>query len=329
MMTEIELKAIIEALIYVAEEPISEASLVELLGKEQKELIRQILNRLVEEYKSPERGLEIKEVANGFRMGTKPEHHEWVRHYIKSQTPPMRLSLAALETLAVIAYRQSITMPEIQEVRGVNAVGVIKTLIDRKLVTTAGRKNVVGRPIMYKTTKEFLMHFGLKNLNELPSLEEFEELAKSELGTASAESGPEQPELAMPTTVVSYPAADLAAEPLSTLVEPDGDGETVAAADSADSDQSIASFEVTPLVDGGDVSAADNEPAGTMISSVAESLPVSHEDAALLNAKMENVENTAPLDEDPVLPVESEPETVINHTPPAGETPAEPNERQE
>jgi segregation and condensation protein B len=114
-------------------------------------------------------------------MATKPEHHEWVRKYLKHLTPPIKLSLAALETLAVIAYRQPITVPEIQEVRGVSAVSVLKTLLDKKFITTAGRKNVVGRPILYKTSKEFLIHFGLKSLDELPSLEEFEELARVSL----------------------------------------------------------------------------------------------------------------------------------------------------
>jgi segregation and condensation protein B len=194
-MTDAELKAVLEALIYVAEEPITEDTLLDLFGKENREKLRQLLTALMAEYQLPERGLEIREVANGYRMSTKAEHHEWVRNYVKIQTPPMRLSLAALETLAVIAYRQPLTLPEIQDVRGVNATGVVKTLIDRKLVTTAGRKNVVGRPILYRTAKEFLLHFGLKNLNELPSLEEFEELAKSEFGGVSSEeaiqTGPE------------------------------------------------------------------------------------------------------------------------------------------
>jgi segregation and condensation protein B len=112
-------------------------------------------------------------------MATKAEHHEWVRKYVKHHTPPTKLSLASLETLAVIAYRQPITVPEIQDVRGVSAVSVLKTLLDKKLITTSGRKNVIGRPILYRTTKEFLVHFGLKNLDELPSLEEFEDLARS------------------------------------------------------------------------------------------------------------------------------------------------------
>lgn len=178
-MTGAELKPILEALIYVAEEPITEATLVTLLGKEHQEAVREGLRLLLERYQSAECGLEIKEVAGGYKMATKAEHHDWVRKYVKHHTPPTKLSLASLETLAVIAYRQPITVPEIQEVRGVNAVSVLKTLLDKKLITTSGRKNVVGRPILYRTTKEFLVHFGLKNLDELPSLEEFEELARS------------------------------------------------------------------------------------------------------------------------------------------------------
>jgi segregation and condensation protein B len=181
-MTETELRPIVEALIYVAEEPITESTLISLLGEEHQELIRQVLVRLVEQYQTSECGLEIRQVANGYKMATKAEHHDWIRSYIKHQTPPTKLSLAALETLAVIAYKQPITVPEIQEVRGVNAVAVLKTLLDKKLISTAGRKNVIGRPILYKTTKEFLLHFGLKNLDELPSLEEFEELARSAAG---------------------------------------------------------------------------------------------------------------------------------------------------
>lgn len=180
-MTEQELRPIIEALIYVSSEPISGKTLIELLGKEHQESINTAIQQLVDEYQASTKGLEIKEVANGYKMATKPEHHEWVRKYLKHLTPPARLSLAALETLAVIAYKQPITVPEIQEVRGVSAVSVLKTLLDKKFIITAGRKNVVGRPILYKTSKEFLIHFGLKSLDELPSLEEFEELARVSL----------------------------------------------------------------------------------------------------------------------------------------------------
>src|SRR5262249_29150608 len=140
--------------------------------------IRETLDELIAYYRDAGRGIEIREIADGFRFSTKPEHHEILKQFIKSQIPPTRLSLAALETLAVIAYKQPVTVPEIQEIRGVHAAGVIKTLLDKKFVTTAGRRDVLGRPILYKTTKEFLIHFGLKDLGELPSMEEFEELIK-------------------------------------------------------------------------------------------------------------------------------------------------------
>jgi segregation and condensation protein B len=134
------------------------------------------LEELVADYSGPAHGIEIRQVAGGYRMSTKPEQHEVVRSFAKSLKPPVRLSLPALETLAVIAYKQPVTVPEISEIRGVDSGGVIATLLDRKLITTAGRKQVIGRPILYKTTKEFLMRFGLKDVNELPSMEEFEKL---------------------------------------------------------------------------------------------------------------------------------------------------------
>jgi segregation and condensation protein B len=136
------------------------------------------LEELIGDYTRPERGIAVREVAGGYKMGTKPEHHEAIRSFVKKLKPPLKLSLAALETLAVIAYKQPITAPEIQEVRGVQGAGVLKTLIDRKLITPAGRKNVVGKPILYKTTKEFLLQFGLRDLAELPTLKEFEELRR-------------------------------------------------------------------------------------------------------------------------------------------------------
>jgi segregation and condensation protein B len=141
--------------------------------------IRVAVEELMAELRADSRGIEIKEVAGGYKMATKPEHHEAVRRFVKSLKPPMKLSLAALETLAVVAYRQPVTIPEIGDVRGVNTGGVIKTLLDKRLISTAGRKNVIGRPMLYKTTKEFLVQFGLKDVSELPSLKEFEELARS------------------------------------------------------------------------------------------------------------------------------------------------------
>ena len=144
-------------------------------------LLRPYLDELIADYANPEHGIEIREVAGGYRMSTKPEHHDVVKAFSKSLKPPVRLSLQALETLAVIAYKQPVTVPEISEIRGVDAAAVIGTLLERKLITTAGRKAVVGRPMLYKTTKDFLLRFGLRDLSELPSLEEFEKLAAGEL----------------------------------------------------------------------------------------------------------------------------------------------------
>ncbi len=136
-----------------------------------------MLDELIEELATGDRGLEIREIAGGYRMGTKPEYHDAIRSFVKSLKPPMKLSLQALETLAVVAYKQPVTGPEISEIRGVESGGVLGSLLSRKLITTAGRKQVIGRPILYKTTKEFLLRFGLKDLNELPSIEEFEKMA--------------------------------------------------------------------------------------------------------------------------------------------------------
>jgi segregation and condensation protein B len=159
-----------------------------------KSRVRFCLEELVGEYGAPDHGIEIRQVAGGYRMSTKPEQHEVVRAFAKSLKPPIRLSLPALETLAVIAYKQPVTVPEINEIRGVDSGGVIGTLLDRKLITTAGRKQVIGRPILYKTTKEFLMRFGLKDVNELPSMEEFERLVaesfQSDLLPAAENGGP-------------------------------------------------------------------------------------------------------------------------------------------
>jgi len=181
------LKAQLEAIIYAAETPITLEQMTQLVKEtviaegaadetEMKSRVRSCLEELVGEYGTPDHGIEIRQVAGGYRMSTKPEQHEVVRAFAKSLKPPIRLSLPALETLAVIAYKQPATVPEINDIRGVDSGGVIGTLLDRKLITTAGRKQVIGRPILYKTTKEFLMRFGLKDVNELPSMEEFEKL---------------------------------------------------------------------------------------------------------------------------------------------------------
>ena len=173
-----------------------------------RQYVRGIIEQLIAEYDSADRGLEIRAIAGGYRMSTRPEHHDVVRAFAKSLKPPVRLSLAALETLAVIAYKQPVTVPEISEIRGVEAGGVIGTLLDRKLITTAGRKQVVGRPILYKTSKDFLLRFGLNDVSELPSMEEFEKLAadQGDLFTAEASSPSAPPE---PTV----PQADVAEDP--------------------------------------------------------------------------------------------------------------------
>jgi segregation and condensation protein B len=154
--------------------------------------IEALLERLVAEYNKPWRGVTLRELAGGYKMTTKAEHHEAIRNFVKNLKPPLKLSLAALETLAVIAYKQPMTAPEVMEIRGVQGAGVLKTLLDRKLITSAGRKNVIGRPILYKTTKEFLVQFGLKEINELPTLKEFEDLRRLALDDSDVTSAAEQ-----------------------------------------------------------------------------------------------------------------------------------------
>jgi segregation and condensation protein B len=181
-LTPIELKSALEAIVYAADEPATIEQLASVIGEE-KHLVRAALDELVGSYGGDERGVEIRAVAGGYRVYTKPQHHDLVRRFIKSLRPPLRLTMPALETLAVIAYKQPVTQPEIQEIRGVNCAGVIETLLEKRLITTAGRKQVIGRPILYRSSKEFLMRFGLGDLEELPSLKEFEALAREALGT--------------------------------------------------------------------------------------------------------------------------------------------------
>jgi len=195
------LKAKLEAIIYAADDPVTldqiaavlkddlqaEQTVVEInaprdtdeknKAKQDEARVRALIDELISDYASSDRGMEIREVAGGYRMSTKPEHHDLIRAFAKSLKSPMRLSLQALETLAVIAYKQPVTAPEISEIRGVDSSGVLANLLTRKLITTAGRKQVIGRPILYKTTKDFLLRFGLKDVTELPSMEEFEKLA--------------------------------------------------------------------------------------------------------------------------------------------------------
>jgi segregation and condensation protein B len=213
-MNPAELKSAIEAIVYAADEPATVAQMATAIGIEKTEL-RPALDELVASYAVEGRGMEIREVAGGFKFYTKPQHHEVVRRFIKSLRPPLRLTLSALETLAVIAYKQPVTQPEIQEIRGVNSSGVLQTLLEKRLITTAGRKAVIGRPILYRTSKDFLMRFGLSDVDELPSLKEFEQLARQALGTdegiaaiepedspeISASLGPDEPSLEIDGTL--------------------------------------------------------------------------------------------------------------------------------
>ncbi len=162
-----------------------------LREREVRGAIKEVLDELIAEYASDERGIEIREIAGGYRMATKPQCHDAVRLFVKSLKPPLKLSLPALETLAVIAYKQPVTAPEVNEIRGVDSSGVFGSLLARKLIVTAGRKPVVGRPILYKTTREFLLRFGLKDVTELPSMEEFEKMAASEFEEETQAGGDE------------------------------------------------------------------------------------------------------------------------------------------
>ena len=175
--TREELKPVIEALLFVADEPLPFKQLCKVLGEVSEEDVQAALDELVADYEARNSGLDIREIAGGWRISTRPQNHEFIRKYLKSR-PSARLSLPALETLAVIAYKQPITIPEILEIRGVSSSSAIKTLLEKRLIVTKGRKETVGKPMLYGTSKEFLIQFGLKDLNELPSFEDFEDLAQ-------------------------------------------------------------------------------------------------------------------------------------------------------
>jgi segregation and condensation protein B len=191
-MTPQEIQSSLEAIIYAADEPATLEQISKALGIEKPEA-RAALEQLAAAYQTEDRGIEVRKVAGGWKFYTKAQHHDVVRKFIKSLQPPLRLTMPALETLAVIAYKQPATVPEINEIRGVHVGGVIKTLLEKRLITTAGRKEVIGRPILYRTSKQFMMRFGLSDLDELPSLKEFEALAQAALGSDEgiAEAQPE------------------------------------------------------------------------------------------------------------------------------------------
>lgn len=221
-MTPQELQAALEAIIYAADEPATIDQIARALGVEKPEA-RAALDLLVASYQTDDRGIEVRKVAGGWKFYTKPQHHDVVRRFIKSLQPPIRLTMPALETLAVIAYKQPATVPEINEIRGVNVGGVIKTLLEKRLITTAGRKAVIGRPILYRTSKQFLMRFGLSDLEELPSLKEFEQLAQAALGSDEGVA-PTEPEEASDTNG----ANEIAASAESRLSKHEGTVETEA-----------------------------------------------------------------------------------------------------
>jgi len=172
-----DLVGAVEAIVFVADEPVTIKLLAEVLG-EDKQAIEASIEHLVSEYENRDSGLQIREVAGGWQIATKTEYHEEIRNFLKTR-PSAKLSLAALETLAVIAYKQPVTVPEILEIRGVQSASAIKTLLEKRLIVTKGHKETVGRPMLYGTSKEFLLQFGLKGLEELPSIEDFEDLAGS------------------------------------------------------------------------------------------------------------------------------------------------------
>jgi len=209
-----ELVSAIEAIVYAAEEPATAAQMAQVLGVEVG-AVQQALEALAQRYVSDDYGVELRPVAGGYRMATKPQHHESVRQFLKSLKPKVRLSLAALETLAVIAYRQPVTLPEIRDIRGVDPAGVINTLLEKKLVSTAGRKEVVGKPILYRTTREFLVQFGLSGLRDLPTLKEFEEMAQAGLEGLEAPAGESAAEAG------GAAAAETSSEAASSASEPD------------------------------------------------------------------------------------------------------------
>jgi len=205
-LADAQLKAVLEAIVYITDEPLTLDQICAAI-EQPRERVVAALELLAADYEKDDRGLSIREIAGGFKMTTKPEHHEAVRRFVKNLNPPLKLSLPALETLAVIAYKQPITAPEIMEIRGVQGAGVLKTLIDRKLIATAGRKQVVGKPILYKTTREFLVQFGLRDLSELPTLKEFQEIGRMDTETAPETAPP--PETPEPLPPIEEPQTDL------------------------------------------------------------------------------------------------------------------------
>jgi segregation and condensation protein B len=214
-----EIKAVVEALIFASPHPVTPRELGQVLGGVPREAWREAVNELQADYARDGRGLQLVEVAAGFQITTRPEYNDWIRELVDPQKPT-RLSIQALETLAVIAYKQPATLPEIIELRGVKSGGVIKTLLEKRLIKIVGRKEVVGRPILYGTTKEFLLHFGLKDLTELPRIEEFAEVLGEEVDVAGLKRAIEAPRPA------EVPLGETEAEEADGTTPEAGDPET-------------------------------------------------------------------------------------------------------
>lgn len=240
--------------------------------REIKGVLKQLMDELIVNYASDDRGIEIREIAGGYRFGTKPECHDAVRVFVKSLKPPMKLSLPALETLAVVAYKQPVTAPEVNEIRGVESGGVLGSLLSRKLIATAGRKQVIGRPILYKTTKEFLLRFGLKDLSELPSMEEFEKMAAAEIEEMEPEAAAADAAEAPAGDLVEEAAENGAAQNRAEFEGNSPSGDEMAAANADRSEQGESVAETTASLPT-ESAASSNEPEATP----AESTPAENE----------------------------------------------------
>jgi segregation and condensation protein B len=254
-MTPQEIQAGLEAIIYAADEPATLDQIAKALGVEKPEA-RAALDQLTATYQTEDRGIEVRKVAGGWRFYTKAQHHDVVRKFIKSLQPPLRLTMPALETLAVIAYKQPVTVPEINEIRGVHVGGVIKTLLEKRLITTAGRKEVIGRPILYRTSKQFMMRFGLSDLDELPSLKEFEALAQAALGSDEgiaevqpedqAEGQPEDQAEVQAEGAVATASDGEASSSAASVNTPSAEGEKDSIADASAEQETQSEYSETP-----------------------------------------------------------------------------------
>ncbi len=315
MLNDDTLKALIEGIIYVAPEPVTLDGILKVLDGEERDRVKAKLEELTADYEQNWHGIQIRQVANGYKFSTKAEHHEILRKYVKSLKPPVRLSKPALETLAVIAYRQPVTIPEIEEIRGVDSGGVIHTLLEKKLVVTSGRKSVVGRPILYRTSKDFLVHFGLKDVGELPSLKEFEELAKRALGSEWADGTASAPGAeSVPAAGEATPASAAATEATATPSE----SAEAAAAEAAPETPPEAPL---PL-------AAETAPPETQAASEAPLARTEEAGAASVESAVETPQEAPPPVVEATTPIETPAAPATPETTSAGDSAAAPDDHE-